>query len=380
MNVVAPLPLEELPELSREDAALARRFRASARAVDPVALEGALGDLVRTPVTIRAGAPRRAAVDRTDLTDAAIAIVIAADPGPAVLISVENALANMLVARALDQRSPRIPGPSSVSDVIGAFAAVLHAALRRACDPPRALRVVAAGTSSTVAREFPASARQSTLPLLVSFGGDSFGARVTANDADLATETPPLSAAALENAEDLPLALPLVAATCIATRSEIALLAPGDAFVFGGTAFGLEGDRLLGEIVLAAGASERGLRAVLAPDDRLVLRTDVPAALPWDLPRDSAMTNASSASPAASGSAHLDALEDAPVVVRVELGSVAMTAKEWAALSPGDAIALGRAVGAPAVLRVGGVEVAQGELVRIGGEYGVRILARGESR
>lgn len=79
----------------------------------------------------------------------------------------------------------------------------------------------------------------------------------------------------------------------------------------------------------------------------------------------------------------LEVLEDAPVLVRVELGTVEMKAREWAELGPGDVIALGRRVGDPAILRVGGVELARGELVQVEGEYGVRIVARtrgGEGR
>ena len=73
-------------------------------------------------------------------------------------------------------------------------------------------------------------------------------------------------------------------------------------------------------------------------------------------------------------------LDDAAVVVRVELGSVEMKAHEWAQLSAGDVITLGRKLGEAAILRVGGVEVARGELVQVDGEYAVRILARSEDR
>lgn len=65
-----------------------------------------------------------------------------------------------------------------------------------------------------------------------------------------------------------------------------------------------------------------------------------------------------------------------PVVVRVELGEATMTARQWAALGKGDVVALGRRLGEPVVLRVGGVPVATGELVEIEGEVGVRIVAR----
>lgn len=72
----------------------------------------------------------------------------------------------------------------------------------------------------------------------------------------------------------------------------------------------------------------------------------------------------------------LDVLEHAPVVVRVELGTVEMKAREWAELGPGDVVTLGRKLGDPAILRVGGVELARGELVQVDGEYGVRIVSR----
>ena len=69
---------------------------------------------------------------------------------------------------------------------------------------------------------------------------------------------------------------------------------------------------------------------------------------------------------------------DAPLVVRVELGAVTLTAREWASLGAGDVIALGRRVSEPIILRVAGVEVARGELVDIEGELGVRIRQRTE--
>lgn len=79
-----------------------------------------------------------------------------------------------------------------------------------------------------------------------------------------------------------------------------------------------------------------------------------------------------------SSTAVTEVLEDVPVLVRVELGAVEMSTGEWAALAEGDVIALGRRVGEPLVLRVGGIEVARAEMVQIDGEYGVRILGRGD--
>jgi flagellar motor switch/type III secretory pathway protein FliN len=71
-----------------------------------------------------------------------------------------------------------------------------------------------------------------------------------------------------------------------------------------------------------------------------------------------------------------EALGDAPVVVRVEVGTAQMLAREWAELCPGDVVTLGRKLGEPVILRAGGVEIARGELVQVDGEVGVRILER----
>ena len=68
-----------------------------------------------------------------------------------------------------------------------------------------------------------------------------------------------------------------------------------------------------------------------------------------------------------------EAALDAPVVVRVELGNVTLSARKWAELAPGDVIETGRRIGEPVVLRVAGREVARGELVNVEGELGVRI-------
>ncbi len=75
-------------------------------------------------------------------------------------------------------------------------------------------------------------------------------------------------------------------------------------------------------------------------------------------------------------SALVNAIGEVPVVLRVELGEAVMSARDWASLSPGDVIGLGRRVGDHVLLRVGGVPVARGELVDIDGEVGVRIIAR----
>lgn len=69
-----------------------------------------------------------------------------------------------------------------------------------------------------------------------------------------------------------------------------------------------------------------------------------------------------------------DVLGDAPVIVRVEVGAVTLTAKEWAAVQPGDLLTTGSRIAERVSLRVAGIEVARGQLVDVEGEIGVRIL------
>jgi flagellar motor switch/type III secretory pathway protein FliN len=109
-------------------------------------------------------------------------------------------------------------------------------------------------------------------------------------------------------------------------------------------------------VLLAAPGADRGACADLGEHGQLVLRGDTE-----DLRMDETL---------------VDTLGDVPVVVRVEIGAAEMRAREWAAVAAGDVIALGRRIAEPVVLRVGGVEVARGELVEIEGEVGVRIVSR----
>ena len=71
-----------------------------------------------------------------------------------------------------------------------------------------------------------------------------------------------------------------------------------------------------------------------------------------------------------------EAILEAPVVVRVEIGEVRLAAEEWASLGSGSVIAAGCRTSEAVVLRIAGQEVARGELVDIEGELGVRILER----
>ncbi|MDX2053531.1 MAG: FliM/FliN family flagellar motor switch protein [Polyangiaceae bacterium] len=178
----------------------------------------------------------------------------------------------------------------------------------------------------------------------------------------------------LSNLGELTLEIPLVVAQSQVSRAELAHLMVGDAWMPGSG--WLFDPRLGGRGWLAAGRSERGLAIRVEPSGRVTIEPHA-GVLPWEV----AMNEIESRNPAEAvsdqeGLATSTALE-APVVVRVELGSVALTAREWAALGPGDVLHVGQRILAPAVLRVAGQPVATGELVNVEGELGVRILTLG---
>jgi len=353
-----PFPYAALEAMSRLDVEANARLRRAARAhVHLDALARELSVIVADRVDVLVRRTRRASeADRP--AAGSVGVLLELGSGDTAALEVEGTLAALVTAKALSRPSPRYGDPARAASpaLAGAFAAVLVACLRRAHARAAPPRVIDAGPAPAITseqlRRAPAS---TTAELTVLAGPDAFAARVTIGGAALPASTPAFDGAALAGLGDLPLSLSLVAATCLSTTQDLGRLAPGDAFVAPGLS--------LSELALVAPRGERGLRADLAEGGRLVIRGQ--SDHPWEEPN--VADDASSMTTA-------EVLEDAPVVVRVELGAVELRAREWAALSPGDVVTLGKKLGEPAVLRVGGVEVARGELVQVDGEYAVRIL------
>lgn len=165
----------------------------------------------------------------------------------------------------------------------------------------------------------------------------------------------------LEQLGELTLRLPLVVGTVALDRQELLGLELGGALLLGeGASIDVNGQ---GYGVLVAPSSERGIRAAFQADGRLVLGEAAEARLSVEPAKPT--TN--------DGETLTDVLLETPVVVRVELGAVSMSARDWARLGPGDVIETGQRIAEPVVLRIAGREVARGELVNVDGQVGVRI-------
>lgn len=360
MNV-SPFPFASLDSLTRMEVLASSRVRRAVKAhVDLAALGIALSEMVKERVEVIVRRYRRA--DGSKSTADAVGLVIAADQRR-VLVELEAALAAALAARVLQRPPPRLVDSSHPASpaLSGAVAALTLAALRRA-HTGAPFRILEAGPAMAVAREHLARyPRATTAWLTVLVGADAYDARVTV-DESVPPPVPSSSALDLASLGAMPLALPIVGATCAASRSEIAALAAGDAFVVPGLAFSRSGTS---NAALVPERGELGLAVEVAEPTRLVVRGRVEP-FPWEVQMNADTT--------------ARVLDDASVVVRVELGTVEMKAQEWSQLSEGDVLTLGKKLGEPVVLRVAGMEVARGELVQVEGEVGVRILSRTEPR
>jgi flagellar motor switch/type III secretory pathway protein FliN len=159
----------------------------------------------------------------------------------------------------------------------------------------------------------------------------------------------------------LTLKLPLVVASVALERQELLGLEPGGALVVGqGASIDVNGS---GRGVLVGPHSERGISVQVLPDGRLVVGETTEAR--FTVERDKSSPS--------EGETLTDVLLETPVVVRVELGAVSMSAREWARLGPGDVIETAQRIAEPVVLRIAGREVGRGELVNVDGQVGVRI-------
>ena len=180
----------------------------------------------------------------------------------------------------------------------------------------------------------------------------------------------------------LRLRVPWVGAVSSVPLGVLEGLALGDVWLPGADAW-VAGEPALSAGVLAPARSRRGI-PVRVQAGRTVLGAEVVAvpedALSEAVAPEVAFPKEMETSMSQEESELEQVVGETPVVVRLELGAVEMSAAEWAALRLGDVIASGRRLEEAVSLRTGGREIARGELVEIEGEIGVRITQLGLAR
>ena len=313
-------------------------------------------ELVRAPVDLHL---RAASIGAAASRKGAVAVALDDDKKRRFVVVVESALAASVVMRGMKRAPPRVVDPvrAAPEALAGAFAAFLVAASRASNDGPA--HVAWCGDAVDLS---PAAlpVRVARLHATVSIDGETFEAHLYAPE-DVVRSSPNrlFTSSDLIALGAIPLALHVVVSAATTSHADAQSLGVGDVWLPDTFLTRASNGKFFGDLVLASASSEHGVRARLRDDGSLVL---------LDGTEEIAMTAEERAVVGNAG--------EAPVVVRVEVGSVTLAAREWSALRAGDVIATAQKISDPVVLRVGGVEVARGELVDVDGTVGVRILSR----
>jgi flagellar motor switch/type III secretory pathway protein FliN len=368
-RTIRSYPWESLAAVPREAlGALRDARRAVAAAVDVGALGTALSELTGALGAVRVARVEVTAEDAPSLGGVSLALGTP-DDALRLCLELDAELARAMVARVIGRPLPMgHPSAAPAAELEGAALAVVLGIARRAHGSSTPLVPFGRG-----AWRIEPGRRRLRIDAAVTLERDAYAVRATIELGRAIAATPRDPVAQLASLGRLPITLPLVAAVSLASMSDVARLAIGDVWLpLDGWTARLDGAsaRLMGAAVLAPASSARGIGVKLGDAGEIVvlgektLLLDVEKTMP---------------TPNQDQTATSEIVLDAPLVVRVEVGAVTLSAAEWAALANGDVIALGRRVSEPVLLRIAGAEVARGELVEIEGELGVRIRERPRS-
>ena len=359
MSAVQPFPWDRVPRLERAALAARRELaRRVASSVDPERLSAALTQLLGADVElsgIDVAEQRSAERSGPSMYDAHTLAFPAV--GWRVTLRPEPDLARACVARLLGQGFEFGWADACIDAALRGAGAALALELAR-----RAARAEAPELVSDAA---PGAPWSSVGHATVRLAGKPYRLELCAEM--LALGRPAAAAprpAALARLGDVPVVLPWLSALSLSTVAEVEGLAVGDVWVPGAEAW-LGGEPLASGVLCPPGG-QRGW-PVRVSGGKIVLGAEairVHQELNGMSQEESELT---------------EIVGEAPVLVRLELGALEMSAAEWAALRPGDVVQCGRRIEEPIVLRAGGREIARGELVDIEGEVGIRITRVGSA-
>jgi len=342
-------PWHALESVSRSGARRAGRARRQVQSVlDVQRLDTALSELTETEAAIIVQRVTTEAPPRRPLIELGFEL---GSSGVVCALCLEPELATNVLGRVL-RRPIALSAHSSLDDSLSGALSALVLELARRAGAQAPLHLLA--PSEALARASDVFVQASVL-----VAGTPYSVLLALRLAELA----PAASPPLGSLGELPIALPVVIGWSLAERAHLRDFVPGNAW-FPGPGLRLNA-HAEGPVALASPSQDWGVAGTLSRAGKIVLRGESVQLLP-----DAGELMSDPAKPEASLT---DAVLDSPVVVRVEMGAVSMTAREWAELGPGDVIETGLRIAAPVVLRVAGREVARGELVSLEGELGVRI-------
>lgn len=371
--MISAFPWTSLDPLSKGEIEAAKAVRETLEGLDLDLLRRTLEDMAQKPLELRPRKTRFQRAPRGASADVGVLLVEAGEGlDRACLLECEAPLAVALVAGALRQPAPAVVDPAKVptARIAGALGAVVLAAARKARS--EAVRVLAAGPSHALYNDLlRARGELATTQVTVLLGHQAYAAAFSTGVPGPASRSG--ASWSLEDLGILPLQLQVTAAFTTLSQDDLATLEVGDVLVPPGLAYELDKGAPAGALWLGAARGEHGLAVDVDDQGRWIYRGQEMRS--WTAEAEAAPSNEEQVE--GDGERPMkEVAEEVPVVARVEIGSVEMSAAAWAGLRPGDAITTGRRVGSTVSLRVSGVEVARGELVQIDGEIGVRILEK----
>jgi type III secretion system YscQ/HrcQ family protein len=155
--------------------------------------------------------------------------------------------------------------------------------------------------------------------------------------------------------------------------STLAELGRGDIIVLEETALVREGDRWRGQARAGLLGSKNHLQCVL---EEQALRVQGYAhALGKELAMTTGTIQKASVAAETTGSATSNIASDAPIELQVEIARFSLSLGELQRLQTGDVLVTGRKIGERVSVQVAGQTFAEGELVDVEGEVGVRLLS-----
>lgn len=370
-----PFPFSALPQLTRAEA---RAASIAAGGVPGISLRGLLEGLARplgavpvvTPYPLETWPPG-SVFSRPE----ASLIAVAVGDGVAgrsrhLALELDPTLAGHAVDRALGASAPepRLAAGPATDGERGTLAYLAAKALAHAqLGGPIQYRVL--GVLTTVASLSHALGAEAgvilALPARVELAGVVGWARLFMLPSEVMTSAP---ARPLDTA--LVLELSIIAARATLSAADVAALGVGDVIIPDGwTARPEHGaGHWTGELVARSAVGAPTLTLTAGPS-LMVSRLERGASV-----HESTSNDATKGSGPMTTEQRNQALAaEVPVEVGIEIGRLALTVGELAALVPGAVLVTGIAVGQPLILRVGTKVVGRGDLVVVDGELGVKL-------
>lgn len=347
-------PFDRLPRLSEAEADTQRRHTRGPLAALAAGAE-ASSEWIGLPVRLEVeGPPARppSAIDRT------LAVLLEDAAGSRAALLMDPAIALLIVERIVGGDLDE-PVDAPLSDLEHGLLA--HAVSRWLREGGSRYGVAAVLTSGAALAEALGPRALLRWPLALRLGA------ARGNAALVMPEDAP--------AEDLPAAVPTWAAAApielaiTAGRAEldartVASLEPGDVVVPDGCGLRLEAGSLVGPVRLESGRA--AWRCTLAPGALEMIHGEL-----------CAPSSAAEGTVKSEDGALLERMGGTNVTLAVELARLTLPLGQLAALAPGEVLHLQTPIGEPVVLRAGDQVIAEGELVDIEGELGVRITRLG---